>query len=159
MRTAELEIVTYRTDEMVHASKELIHNYAQYSGIKGTELWPIMIFTVADIIHNQLKKPCEWTTQGLSIRFSGFLPTLPRINEGKLEYSAKAPHFTLEEGVEQNLLRPAVRTHINRVTNAIVEEMQDVYKLEAVKDADLTFLSFPKDKYAKSIEVITTPLL
>src|SRR3989344_6247804 len=125
MRTAEFEIVKYRTDEMVHASKELIYNYAQYSGIRGTELWPIMIFKVADIIHNQSSKHCEWTTPGLSIRFSGFLPTLPRINEGKLEYSAKEPHFTLVEGVEYDL-RPAVKTHINRVTSAIVEEMHDV---------------------------------
>jgi hypothetical protein len=156
-RTAELEIVTYRTEDMVHASRELIHNYAKYSGIPGTDLWSRMIVRVAEIIKNQLPSPCEWTTPGLSVRFSGFLPTIPTLSQGRLEYSAKSPQFELQEGWPYEL-RPAIRTHISNVTNAIAAEMHEVYKLE-VERGDPMCLSFPKDQYAKSVDIVTVPLL
>lgn len=158
MANAELEVVTYRIEEMLHASRELINNYAQYSGIPGTELWPRMIFRVSDIIKNQLQTPCEWTSPGLSMRFSGFMPTGQRENEeGKLQFSADEPMFTLQEGWP-HYLRPAIITHISRVTGAIVEEMQNVYKLNAISDGASHYLKFSKDKYAKSIDVVTVPL-
>jgi hypothetical protein len=159
MANAELEIVTYRTEEMMRASKQLVRNYAQHSGLPGTELWPRTIAMIVDIIRNQSPRTCSWTTPGLSMEFSGFPTPRERVNEeGEIKLVADEPMFTLDEGWPY-YIKPILRTQINRVTGAIVEEMHDVYKLEVSNNGNFHYLKFPKGQYAKNIDIVTVPLL
>lgn len=150
MRNVEFEVVQYRTNEMIHASKNLIYNFAQYSGISGTEMWPRMIYKVAEIIHNQLPQQYTWQTPGLNIGFSGIPQAELWKVQDELVCYADEPYFALQEGVSYDL-RPALRTHIQNVTQAIIDEMQDVYKMEVVKDQSAFLLKFPKQSYAQKL--------
>ena len=158
MRTAELEIVTYRSSEMIHASKELIYNYAQYSGLEGTHNWSYLLITIADIIQNRLPDQCIWNTPGLKLQFSGIPETKVALEEGRIRYSAQEPHYILREGFDHHIGKQ-LKAHIGRVTNAIVEEMHEVYKLDVKKDEGSVYLTFPKSQYAKNIEVVTVPII
>ncbi len=155
-KSVELEVVHYRTDEMVHASRKLIHNFVTYSGIEGTNMWGEVLYTVADFIKQQLPHECVWRAEGLDVRFSGFQSPIPIVREEKVVYAAREPHFVIYERPDSDL-RPTRRTHINRVTTAIAREMEDVYHMQA--GGSPLVLSFPKREYAKSVEVFNAALV
>ncbi len=155
-RTVELEVVQYRTDEIIHASGRFIHNFVTYSGIEGTGMWGDVFMTIADIIQNQSDLQCTWRAQGLEITFTGFQPPIPTIRDERVVFSAREPRFIVEKTHNSDLL-PSKRTHISRVTSAIAREMQDVYRLRG--EDNPSTLIFPKQEYAKSIEVFNAAML
>lgn len=152
----EFEFVQYRTGEMKHAASALVKNFAVYSGIVGTELWLTLMGDLSKIIDNQLPYECLWKTSALDVLFSGFTDPIPIINEGRVIFSPKEPRFIFQEKMNPDV-RPAVRTHVQRVTNAIVREMHDVYRMD-VKKEPLT-LTFPKEEYVRRVEVFNALLL
>lgn len=154
-RSVELEVVHYNKPAMVHASKELLHNFAQYSGVEGADTWGTALVLVAGIIENQASEICLWRAQGIRMTFTGFQRPIPTIKDERLVYTARPPRFVIEEPNDD--LLPSKRTHVERVTNAIVREMSDVYHLQVNQDP-LT-LVFPKEEYAKRIELFNAALL
>ena len=78
-RTAEFEFVEYRKEEMIHASTQLIHNYARYSDLQGTGQWTRVLLNLAAIIRNSRTEGIKWATPGLNITFSGIPRTRFRI--------------------------------------------------------------------------------
>ncbi len=157
-RTAEFEFVEYRKEEMIHASTQLIHNYARYSDLQGTGQWTRVLLNLAAIIRNSRTEGIKWATPGLNITFSGIPQNTPGLEDGRIIYSADEPHFILDQNVPVPV-RPVLRTHIERVTEAIVDEMRDVYKLEPRKKDSLLYLNFPRRLYAERVEVVRAEII
>lgn len=150
MPRAELEIATYNKSAMLHASGELIRNFAQnHSNPAWVSNSNEFTSRVKHSIMIDGTKQVVWRTPGVHISFSGF-PT-PKANEEKdrIYISAPPPHFNLIEVGDE--IRPATRTYLMKLTEKVAEEMRDVYKLEQYKDGSLTVLTFPKDKYSQMI--------
>ncbi|OGE64961.1 hypothetical protein A3I48_01695 [Candidatus Daviesbacteria bacterium RIFCSPLOWO2_02_FULL_36_7] len=148
LRSAELEVVEYKTHDIGHAVGRLIHNFAKYSGIVGTEIWPRMQFQLLSLIRDQIPYEVTWNAEGMEIKFSGFLDPRPRIKDSQLVYESPEPSCVFFE--QPGEVSPLVRTHIGRVTSAIAQEMQEVYCLQAERDP--LILRFPKSLYSKRIE-------
>lgn len=158
MRTAEFEFVEYRKRDLLHASQALIYNYAEHSGLQGASQWSSVLVVLADVIMTQSPDQIRWQTPGLNIIFIGASGPRPRIKGETLVYSPTDPQFILEEDVETPI-RPVIRTHLERVTEAIVEEMREVYKMHPQKDGLFTTLTFPREWYAQRVKVVDVPLL
>ncbi len=153
----ELELVKYRTSDVEHASVVLLKLFAHYSGIFGTEQWVRAMFPLLDIIRRQKPVPHELNAEGVSVAFSGFPRPVPVIKDGeRIVYQAREPRFTIEDRLDEVL--PSRRTHIERVTAAIAEEMQATYKLLVTERRPLT-LAFPKERYAAEVAVFQAALL
>lgn len=156
-RNVELELVQYRTGEMVHTARQLICNFVQYSGIVKPDDGGKVIVAIAGIIRGQSDTECLWRTGGVNVKFSGFPKPVPKIVGGRVVFSSREPYFLLEENKGADLT-PSMRTHVLRVTDAIAEEMRDVYKLRVEKDGPLV-LVFPNQEYARNIEIFNAALL
>lgn len=152
MRTAELETVVYRTDEIQCASNDLLVGYARYSGNEGTVLLPDVGLAVNKIISEQLSDRVIWNTPGLTFNFSGFPPPLQHMKNGKLEISAQAPFFTIEEGYDPDL-NPNLREYLKTIVNALVEDLHYKHRVEVEKEDPLLIVRFPKDIFAQEIRV------
>lgn len=154
-RNAEVELIEYRIGDIGHTTGKLIYNFAQYSGIAGTREWPKVNYAILMSIRDQTPLVCLWETAGIDVHFSCFLNPKPIIKGNGISFESPAPRFVFIERPE--LMTPSLRTHVARVTDAIAQEMQDVYYLHIEKDP-LTLI-FPKEKYAKRIDRFTVPLL
>lgn len=155
LKSAELEVVQYKTGDIGHATGRLIYNFAQYSGIVGTEVWPRMQFQLLSLIKDQLPYQVRWNAEGLEINFSGFLDPRPIIREGRLVYESPEPRCVFCEHPGE--VSPTFRTHIGRVTSAIAQEMEEVYCLQV--ESDPLTLKFPKSIYSSKIELFKAVIL
>ena len=155
IRTVELEVIQYDTHAIGHATSGLIHNIAEYSGIGGTKDWPRLWYEVMTLIRDQTSFNCLWEANGMDVNLSFFLEPRPRIIKGELLYSSPEPFISFIERPE--FVRPAVRTHIGRVTDEIAQEMQDVYHLRVERNP--LVLVFPNQEYARKINRFRVPLI
>lgn len=145
----EMEMISYRTDDIAWATTALVWLYAKYSGIFGTEQWVKSLDSLLSIIRNQ--KPQEHTlmAEGLGISFSGFLPPVPSMQTEGISLKPPPPRFVI---FSSPYVRPHMRTHIETVSAAIAEEMHDVYLLE-VAGRNPQVLTFPTGHYAAHVEI------
>ena len=155
LRNAEVEVVHYKTHAIGHATGRLIHDFAQYSGIVGTKHWPGMRFQLLSLIRDHIPYRVTWRAEGIEIEFTGFLDPRPTIREGKLVYESPEPRCAFFE--QPGEVSPPVRTHIDRVTSAIAQEMETVYRLRI--DRNPLALRFPKTLYSDKIERFKIPIL
>lgn len=155
LRDAELEIIEYRVGEIGHATNKLIDNYVNYSGIAGTESWPFLWYQLLSCIRDQTGVNLYWLAQGMEVKFSYFLDPRPTVADGKVVFTPPEPSIAFLERPEGIL--PTKRTHLQRVVNAITEEMKDVYHLRVEKDP--LKLVFPNQEYARKIERFRAPIL
>ena|SRR3989344_4969991 len=154
-RGVELEVVKYRADDIAHAGTRLLYNYAQYSGIQGTEVWFRAMEELVKMVRTENSERFEIIAPGLDVHFSGFTDPVPTIQGERVIYSAREPRFIIEE-TEEDLL-PSRRNHIHRVTQAIASEMEEVFHLR--KERSPYALIFPKSEYARSIDIFPAVLL
>ncbi|MBI2330129.1 hypothetical protein HYU94_01960 [Candidatus Daviesbacteria bacterium] len=155
LRGAELEVVQYKTHDIKHATRILIRNFAFYSGIAGTEIWPTMQYQLLSLIEEQTPYEITWATKGMELKFSGFLEPRPLIKDGKLVYESPEPRCVFFE--QPGEISPTIRTHIGRVTSAIAREMKEVYYLQI--ETDPLVLRFPKELYSKRIDKFNVTIL
>lgn len=148
LRSAELEVVQYKAQDIGHVTGRLIYNFAQYSGIVGTQSWATMQFQLLTLIRDQVPYKVTYNAKGIEIRFSGYLEPRPVIKEGQVIYQSPEPSCVFFEQPAE--VSPTTRAHIGRVTSVIAQEMEEVYYLQVVKDP-LT-LKFPKPIYSRRIE-------
>lgn len=156
MRTAEFEIVRFRTEEILNASRDLVVNYTQYSGVSGTQDWPEDLEKVANIIREQQPRSYEWVSPEMNLVFSGF--PFPTIEEGESRAIVEPPHFVLREGVFYSLLDSKRKLRIEHTTRRIIEEVSDLHGLNLAWEPPQLIIEFPKERYAESIETIEVPL-
>ncbi|MBP9719128.1 MAG: hypothetical protein KBD46_01560 [Candidatus Levybacteria bacterium] len=154
-KSVELQMVSYDTRAIAHAAGRLVYNFAAYSGIQGTEYWTHALPAITQICEEQQDSSCTLKTEGVIVQFSGFPSPIPRISENGVIYAPRAPRFTIQP--QEGELIPTVRTHLHRFTNALADEMETVYKLDARENGAV--LIFPKRHYATNIEVVKVPLL
>lgn len=155
MRKVELEQVTYRTGEISAASTFFIYCFAKYSGIFGTEQWVKSLVNLLEIIKEEKPKGLVLSAEGLEITFSGFPPPNPKIRGERVVFAAREPQFIVQDRFTD--LLPSGRTHVLKITDAIAEEMQKVYRLR--RDSDPERLIFPKEEYGRNITVTEGVLL
>lgn len=154
-RSVEFEMIRYKTHDIGHATGRLIYNFAHYSGIVGTEVWPRMQFELLSLIKDQTPYQVRWNAEGIEINFSGFLDPRPIIKEGRLVYESPEPSCVFFE--QPGEVSPTLRTHIGRVTSTIAQEMKEVYCLQI--DRNPLTLKFPKSLYSSKIELIKAVIL
>lgn len=157
LKMAELEIVRYRTNDIMHATTRMIGCFARYSGIPETGTWVKLLSQVQPLVMNQQPTNIEWRTGLLDLRFAAFLEPIPKIKDGKLFFSSGEPKIVFEE-VKNDTIIPSKENHVRRVVEAIVDEMSDVYKLRQ-QETNPVVLTFPKEEYAKKIEVYSAALI
>ena len=156
-RSVEVELVRYRTADMIYSTGQLVHNFAQYTDLEGTATWPRALATVARKIQQELPTPFRWQTKGISIEFSGFRNPMPIIGDRGVIFKAREPNFIfIEDGLSEEV-RPTLLTRVGQALEDIVQEMHDVYRLDI--DRNPLRLIFPKAEYAKSIEVFNAAML
>lgn len=154
-RSVEIEMVKYRVSDIDHATGRLLYNFVNYSGISGTETWLRLRSEIFSLIRDQIPFNLLWEASGLDIHFSCFLEPRPVIRDGNVRMISPEPRFAFIERPE--FMRPSVRTHVGNVIDAIAREMHDVYKLKVEHNPLL--LIFPKEEYAKKIDLFTVPLI
>lgn len=157
VRNAEFEVVQYRKPDLLHASIRLIRNFVDYSGIVGTNNWGYLLSNLAMAIRDETNVHILWSTPVVDVRFTGFSEPIPIPAEDRIIFVAREPRFVFEEKRDDSI-RPSVVTHVQRVTDAIAQEMVDVYRLEIVEQSPIVLI-FPKAEYAKSVEVFNAALL
>lgn len=154
-KNVELEVVQFKAKDIGYVTTRLINDFAQYSGVVGTKQWPKLWYQAMTLIRDQIPFNCIWEAGGVDINLSFFLEPRLRVIDGKLIYSTPEPRISFIERPET--VRPAVRTHISRVTGQIAQEMQDVYRLRIERDP--LVLVFPKQEYASRVDRFTVPLI
>ena len=88
--------------------------------------------------------------------FSGFPPPInPRREGDDLIYGV--PDFGFAFLETNDLVLPRERTHIEKVTRAIAEEMANVFHLDLRKDP--LQITFPRELYVKEVVVFDAALL
>jgi len=144
-KLVELEIAKYKIPDIKYASVQLVTLFAKHSGIAGTNRWMDSLLKLHDNLNQE--KPTDWTlnARGLDLTFSGFPNPVPTIEGVNVVLKAREPRFILEP--VHNNLRPRERTEVEKVTDAIAMEMNEVYHLEVNNYP--TTLIFPKDMYAQ----------
>lgn len=153
-RLTELEMVSYRTSDIEHASFVFIQSFAKYSQIAGTGTWIAYLEGLIQIIRNKEPRKYKLTASGIDLWFSGFDPPMPKMDNGKLTFESNEPGFAVLNN--DRAILPRERTHVERVTGAIMEEMGKVYHLDVHKNPKV--LKFPKELYGK-VEVFSAALL
>ncbi len=154
-RSVGVETVTYRIDDIEHASRVFVKTLAQYWAVFNTDQWVSYLMTLAQRIRQQQPRAATLRLEGLEIVFSGFPRPIPVIENGEVIYRAREPRFTLQHTTEY--LLPSRRTYLERLTTALAEEMQVVYHLY-VDQPPLTLI-FPKHEYARQVTAVRAPLL
>lgn len=156
MRSVELETVRYRTDEIAEASARLLQYLANNTNIAGVREWVLIGTRIKNsVIRLHKAQSVRLIAPGLHLIFSGFPNPSPIIENDKIVFKAKEPHFVLlETGLE---VSPLERTYIHYVTSQISQEMEDVFHLRS--ETNPTTLFFPKTRYAQSVEVFNAALL
>lgn len=155
LASAELEIVRYKTKPIAHAINSLVFNFSDYSGIEGTDEWPMLLHDVMGMIKNQEGFFCRWVAKGVDINISYFDDPRPGLRNGNLVYATPEPQIAFYE--KPDTVSPAVRTSVSKAITDIAEEMQEVYHLR-LKRGPLRII-FPNEEYAESVERFTVPLL
>lgn len=148
LKSAEFEVVDYKAHSIGHVTGRLIYNFAQYSGIVGTQSWAAMQFQLLTLIRDQVPYRVIYNASGMEILFSGYLEPRPVIKDGQIIYQSPEPSCAFFE--QPRDVSPTMRSHIGRVTASIVQEMEEVYHLHTEKDP--LVLRFPKSIYSKKIE-------
>jgi hypothetical protein len=154
-RSVQLETVTYRIDDIEHASRVFVKTLAQYWMVLDTDQWIAYLMTLVQRIRQQHPRTAALHVEGLEITFSGFPRPIPVIEDGEVIYRSREPRFTLQSTAEY--IAPSRRTYLERLTTAIAEEMQAVYRL-SVDQPPLTLI-FPKHEYARQVTAVRAPLL
>lgn len=154
-KEVDLVVVDYNTDEIANTSVALIKNFAIYSRVLGANAWASHLINLIDIIHNQKPIPYLLTAQGLEVRFSGFPTPKPIIKEGKVVFEPKEPRFTITDTAD--LMLPSESCYVERITDEIGKEMEDVYKLRREKNP--SSLIFPREGYSNSVTVFEGALM
>lgn len=144
-KLVEFEIAKYKISDIEYATVQLVTLFAKHSGIAGTNYWMNSLLKPHDNFNQE--KPSGWTlpARGLELTFSGFKNPVPTIEDDRVVFKSRDPRFTLEPVHHE--LRPKERTEVEKVTEEIVMEMNEVYKLQV--DNYPTTLTFPKDLYAE----------
>lgn len=153
-RAVEFEIARYKIPEIEYASVELVTLFAKHSGIAGTNYWMSSLLKLHDNFRREEHNGWTLPARGLELTFSGFKNPIPTIEEDTVVFKAREPRFTLKP-VHQKL-RPRERTEVEKVTEEIAMEMNEVYHLQV--DNYPTTLIFPKDLYAE-VERVNTVML
>ncbi len=158
MPRVEQEVVTYNKPAMIHTSREFIRaiaqNHVDPDSVTESDKF---IARITSSIESDATRVELWRTPGLHISFSGFNALSTIEDKGIVYYRALPPYFTLREPLEP--IRPRMRTYLNEFTNAIVQEMNDVYKLDPRKKDNATLLYFPKNRYATQINWVRATFL
>lgn len=158
MRTAELEVVSYKTDAIVDASKTLVDTCVEVFRDEMPSFSQDILHSIGQILGKNSNTQIVWNLSGLRIFFSGIPPTLPTIEGDQLVYKARSPHFILEEGAVVDLPF-STQLRVREANYAIVDVMNDRHGLEVVRDDPFTTLNFPKDLYAESVRRVTATIL
>lgn len=154
-RSAELEIVRFKEDDIRHATGKLIYNFVEYSNIMGTDIWKRLWIDLVGLIKDHTALDVIWKAEGMDIKFSYFLDPMPLLRDEEFIYSTPEPKITFMERWGE--LLPSRMDHVSKIAEAIAWEMEDVYHLKVEKDP-LTLI-FPKEEYAKSIDRINATIL
>lgn len=149
MRNVEIEFVSYRTDEVAHVADVLVANYVRYSQIARIEAWDLFGRILQERIRTHSPHGFKLTAPGIDLWFSGF----------DLSSHEEAGKVTFEEPwfgafANRQFVLPSERTHIERVTSAIFEEMSKVYHMDNTNPGAIRF---PKEVYAQN-QTVKVPL-
>lgn len=156
-RNVELEVVDYRTEELVNTSWRLVSLYARYSSIpqaiQWLESWP----ELRTIIKDQRNQRFSLRGEGVIVSFSGHSAPIPKIKEdgSGIVFRPRDPSFIIEENVDD--LLPSQRFLIYEFNQAIVREMHSTYHMRV--DTNPLTLTFPKEEYAKNVSLFNASLI
>jgi len=153
-RLVELEVPQYRTEEIEHASSVFVGYFLKYSNIATILAWEEYWIGLQDVIRNQKPRKLKLRAPGIDISFSGFPPPTPTVDDGKVVFEPYEPGFSARTNKE--LVLPSERTKIDRTSNAIFEEIGEVYHLTT---EDPYTLTFPRKLYVGKVEVFNAALL
>ncbi len=144
-KLVKFEIARYKIPDIEYASVQLVTLFAKHSGIAGTNYWMGSLLKLHDNFRQEKYDSWMLPARGLELTFSGFKNPVPTIEDDMVVFKSRDPRFTLET-VHQKL-RPRERTEVEKVTEEIAMEMNEVYKLQV--DNYPTTLIFPRDLYAE----------
>lgn len=154
-KEVQLEIVNYRTDHIAQVSVALIRDFAEYSGIYGTQQWVGGLVHLLRIIENQQPLGFKLTAEGVELFFSGFHNPIPVIKNENIVFQSREPRFTIRDKAAEVL--PRQRTRIGRAISDITEEMRSVYHLRT--EPFPCVLIFPKQQFAKEQTIFAATLI
>lgn len=143
MRSVEVEVVHYRTDEIAHVAEVLIRNYVKYSNIARVDAWDIYGRILQDGIRKGSPYSFKFQAPGIDVWWSGINPLRPKQKDEKITYEIEEPWF----GAFANRITtlPSERTHIEKITRTLFEAMSKDYHLDNTNPG---VLKFPKEIYA-----------
>jgi len=156
MARAGVEVLSYKIPEIEHAAGTLVHTFTKFSEIAGTRVWPPYAKGLSDRIKDQTPFPYLLRAPGFALRFSGFPPpNVPRSEGDELIFGPPDLGFAFLE--TDDLVLPSERTHIQKVTKAIAEEMAKVFHLDLNRDP--LQVTLPRDLYVKEVVVFNAALI
>lgn len=153
-KSAELELVTYKTADIAHATNTFVYNFSEYSGIEGTENWPQLWYELMGLVRKHEGFDCRWVAKGVDINIIFFDDPQPKVRDGNIVYATPEPQIVFYE--KPFSVSPAVRTYVGRTIGEIAEDMQEVYHLRLERNP--LRIIFPNEAYAQSIQRFRVPL-
>lgn len=154
-RHVKLEVVTYRTSDIAHATGSFLYNFAKYSDIFGADQWMRSWLRMRDVIEDQSPQELVLSAEGIEVRFSGFPKPIPQIGDEGVIFRSSEPRLVIMDSAEG--LLPSGRTYVMQVTDAISQEMEEVYRLQVERNPHR--LIFTKEEYARDITVFDAALI
>lgn len=154
-RTVRFEISTPKTEEIVNTTGQFF-GYLAHSGIHGID---ILIEGLVPLVQRiRAQSPEEFliqTDEEVDIVFSGIKRPTPRIDENGIIFQASEPTLAVRKNFRD--LNPSRKSSIDRTFQEIIDEMQNVYKMDVMRD--ILAMKFPKEHYAKEIRVFDAALI
>ena len=123
----EVEDVHYQSRDIAHVANQVLSNFTRYGGLALKGEYANATLSLWNTIRDELPRSSRWHMDGLDIVFTGFPRPVRHEVGDRVVYYSNAPRFVFERRIRD--LCPSKRSHIEKVTDAISDEMVEVYKL------------------------------
>lgn len=155
-RTATVEMVSYRTSDIIATSHDFLRLFAQHSRAYGYYETKVYIKGVKDRIDNLEPKPFKLSMPGVDLYFSGVMPPMPRLEDGVFEPPDLGFAILPNDRTMDTVSGPARKSHLQQIADRVMADMQKSHWIVVQKNPNM--LTFPNPIYGK-IHTYKVPLL